>query len=660
MEIGVDYLAWLAVLIPILSSPVPLILRKYGSRVVELFSIVSGLVTLGVSTMLILEYLGLGEERVVCPSIWPGVFSAAPFIKAELFVDFLSALMVFIVSFIGFLVIVFSLGYMHGDEGYGRYYAFILLFIGGMLGVVLAGNLVLLYLFWEIVGLCSCSLIAHWYDKPEASRAGIKAFIVTRVGDAMLLVGIALAYLNTGTLSYSQLPEAFARLPSSTLTLILLLSLGGAIGKSAQLPLHVWLPDAMEGPTTVSALIHAATMVKAGVYLVARLETLTVFYGHIASHSVFPFLETTAIIGAITALVAATMAVVSNDIKRVLAYSTISQLGYMFLGLGLAGFVESTHALFSGLYHLSSHAFFKALLFLSAGSIIHALETRDMRLMGGLWKRMPITSIGLLIGGLSLMGIPPLNGFWSKDAIIHLSMEALGENPLLAILSLTGALLTALYTARMFYYTILRPETDYVAKHHPHEAPIVMALPLIILSAMCFLSPISFMYISKALPEIGEIPLFHVEAITLITSLTMIGIGLGIFYSSYYIKSPSDIMKYKTVVVLRKVLEKGYYFDDFYNKVIVGGVVYGLAFILKVVDRALDGLNMGLALLTLALSAIAKGLDILIDRINDVIAISAIRAGLWMTKSHTGKIARYLTAFTLGLIIMLIIVVYGW
>jgi len=631
---------------------------------VETFSVLAGLVTLALSMNVVLGYAELHEEYLVVRAPPLGLLSARPFVEAELFIDSLSSLMCFIVSSIGFLVVVFSLGYMHGDKGYARYYAFILLFIGGMLGVVLAGNLALLYLFWEVVGLCSCALIAHWYERPEASRAGVKAFIVTRAGDAMMLTGIVLAYMYTGTLSYEGLPSAFKALEPATLTLILLLCLGGAIGKSAQLPLHVWLPDAMEGPTTVSALIHAATMVKAGVYLVARLETLTLLYGGVPSESVFRFLEVTAIIGGLTAFIAGTMAVVAMDIKRVLAYSTISQLGYMFLALGLAGFTGYREALAAGLYHLSSHAFFKALLFLSAGSIIHALETRDMRLMGGLMKYMPVTSVALVVGGLSLMGIPPFNGFWSKDMIVHYSLEALHESPLPALLAVGAAVLTALYTARMIYYVIIRPPSSHVLElgeeHKLHEAPPVMTIPLLILSVMCLASPLAFSWIVEAHHQLGHVHVFHVEPLSLASSMAAVGLGLGAFYAGYYVIGPDKVLSLGAAKALHKVLCKGYYFDDLYELLFIKGVAGLGSAILKVVDRVLDGLNIALALGSLALCALAKGLDRIIDGLNELIAYTSLKLGAWITTSHTGKLTRYVTAVMLGLTLMMIIAALGW
>jgi len=321
-------------------------------------------------------------------------------------VDPLTAIMLVVVTSVSSLVIVYSQGYMHGDPGYSRYFAFISLFCMSMLGLVLANNLLALYIFWELVGLCSYLLIGFWYQKPEAAAAAKKAFIVTRLGDIGLLIGILLLFSQAGTLEFTQIEEMVAagRFDPTFMSLVGILIFCGAVGKSAQFPLHVWLPDAMEGPTPVSALIHAATMVAAGVYLVAR--TFPIFEaGPLA-------LTVVMAIGTFTALFAATMAMVSNDIKRVMAYSTISQLGYMMLALGVG-------ARTAAVFHLMNHAFFKALLFLAAGSVIHALGTQDLRQMGGLKDRMKITSWTMLIAALSLSGFPLLtSGFWSKDEIM--------------------------------------------------------------------------------------------------------------------------------------------------------------------------------------------------------------------------------------------------
>ena len=320
-------------------------------------------------------------------------------------VDPLTAAMLAMVTTVCLMIFIYSQGYMHGDRLYSRFFAYISLFATGMLGLVIADNLLLAFLSWEIMGLCSYLLIGFWFEKPEAANAGKKAFITTKVGDVLLFLGILLLYLQTGSLTFETIFEEVNHLHPNIVLASGLLIFAGAVGKSAQFPLHVWLPDAMEGPTPVSALIHAATMVAAGVYLVARtFPIFTALQGH-------PALVPVAIIGAFTAFFASTIAVAQNDIKRVLAYSTISQLGYMMTALGVGGFV-------AGVFHLITHAFFKGLLFLGSGSVIHGVGTNDMMEMGGLRKSMPLTFWTFLAGMLALSGIPPFAGFWSKDEIL--------------------------------------------------------------------------------------------------------------------------------------------------------------------------------------------------------------------------------------------------
>src|SRR5689334_24939666 len=335
-------------------------------------------------------------------------------------VDSLTAIMLLVVTGVGFLIHLYSIGYMHDDPGYARFFAYLNLFVFSMTMLVLSGNFLLLYVFWEAVGLCSYLLIGFWYTRDSAATAGKKAFIVNRVGDFGFGLGIMWLWTALGTLDYAAVFKGAETLSPATATGIALLLFMGACGKSAQLPLHTWLPDAMEGPTPVSALIHAATMVTAGVYMVAR------------SHAIFErsgsALEVVAWVGTITAVFAATIGLVQTDIKRVLAYSTISQLGYMFAAVGAGAYV-------GGIFHLVTHAFFKALLFLGAGSVIHGLHgEQDLRKMGGLAYKMPITATTMWIGGLGLAGVPPLAGFFSKDEILAATLG--GGHTLLFLLLL--------------------------------------------------------------------------------------------------------------------------------------------------------------------------------------------------------------------------------
>jgi NADH-quinone oxidoreductase subunit L len=387
----------------------------------------------------------------------------------RLLVDPLSVAMACLVSGVGFLIHIYSVAYMEGDPGGARYFAYLNLFMAAMLTLVLAGNLVVMFIGWEGVGLCSYLLVAFWFTRPAAARAGVKAFLVTRLGDVGFLIGIFLAFGVFGTADFTTMTnEATRRLAigGGAATALALLLFAGAVGKSAQLPLYIWLPDAMEGPTPVSALIHAATMVTAGVYMIVRL------------HAVFlraPFaMDLIASVGAITAIFAAASALVEPDLKRVLAYSTISQLGYMFLAVGVGAFG-------AGIFHLTTHAFFKALLFLAAGSVMHALggET-DMRRMGGLARRLPRTAGAFAVGALALAGIPPLSGFFSKDLILS---DAFRIHGWLWVVGVAAAGLTAVYIVRAFAMTFLG-EAGGTTDAAAHDPPPLMDVPVRILAGL--------------------------------------------------------------------------------------------------------------------------------------------------------------------------------
>ncbi|MGD8305971.1 MAG: NADH-quinone oxidoreductase subunit L, partial [Ignavibacteria bacterium] len=389
-------------------------------------------------------------------------------------VDQLSLVMALVVTGIGFIIHVYSIGYMHGDKSFWRFFAYMNLFIFAMMNLVMADNFVLLFLGWEGVGLCSYLLIGFWYDKDfersTTAAAGLKAFVVNRIGDVGFLIAMFLIYLHLNSLNFS---EVFSRVgisgvPETIFTLITICLFIGATGKSAQIPLFVWLPDAMAGPTPVSALIHAATMVTAGVYMVARTSILFA--------SAPTALLIVAIIGVFTAFFAATIGLVQNDIKKVLAYSTISQLGYMFLALGAGAFS-------AGIFHLMTHAFFKALLFLGAGSVIHSMhEEQDIRKYGGLKKYMPITYGTFLVAAMAISGIPPLSGFFSKDEILWLSYANIGY--VFWIIGVVTAVMTAFYMFRLYFLTFGGESRFDEHKTHPHESPKVMTIPLIVLAIL--------------------------------------------------------------------------------------------------------------------------------------------------------------------------------
>jgi NADH-quinone oxidoreductase subunit L len=512
-------------------------------------------------------------------------------------VDGLTAIMLVVVTGVSLAVQFYSQAYMEGDSGYARYFSAMSLFTASMLGLVLADNLVMVYVFWEMVGLCSYLLIGHWFQRPSAAAAAKKAFIVTRLGDLGLLMAILLIYVKAGTFDIGEIQEmAVAGLLSTNVITVFALGVfAGAAGKSAQFPLHVWLPDAMEGPTPVSALIHAATMVAAGVYLVARF-----FPVFDASEGA---MNTVAAIGGVTAILAASMGVVMTDIKRVLAYSTISQLGYMMLALGVGGYVAA-------IFHLFNHAFFKALLFLGSGSVNHATHTFDMRLMGGLRRTMPVTMVTFVIGGLSLAGIFPLAGFWSKDEILGHAWE---EQKALFWIAFIVVFLTALYIARVIFMTFggeyrggEQPAEGHGASGHhagPHESPWVMALPLVVLAVPAVAS--GFANIDKgvthllegALPEgmeLHEVSFsFGLAASSTAAALS----GLFVAWLFYGVRVLSSESVQRAVSPLHTLISNKYYMDHLYERVIVGTLFYrGVAVALDLFDRrVVDGIVNGAA-----------------------------------------------------------------
>ncbi|MCH7954460.1 MAG: NADH-quinone oxidoreductase subunit L [Candidatus Marinimicrobia bacterium] len=466
-------LVWLIPLFPLIGFLLNGIFgRRLGDKAVGIIG--SGVMFFSfiVSGYLLLNYLGLhqtGAEFHTTLFNWISVADLQLSVSFQ--VDSLSLMMVVMITGVAFLIHVYSIGYMNGDEGFARFFAYMNLFSFMMLILVLSDNYILMFLGWEGVGLCSYLLIGFWYEDDENASAGKKAFIVNRIGDFGFLLGALLIFVTFGSFQYS---EIFSQLEgysvgNGTITAITLLLFVGAIGKSAQLPLYVWLPDAMAGPTPVSALIHAATMVTAGVYMVARSSFLYVLAP--ASMTVI------AVVGAATALFAASIALTQNDIKKVLAYSTISQLGYMFLALGVGAFS-------AGMFHLLTHAFFKGLMFLAAGSVMHALANeQDMRFMGGLRKKIPKTFITFLIGALAISGIPGLSGFFSKDELLWQVYSSPAGGIWLWLVGAVTAGLTAFYMFRLIFLTFYgeaRWKPDTIA----HESPNKMTLPLIILALL--------------------------------------------------------------------------------------------------------------------------------------------------------------------------------
>jgi NADH-quinone oxidoreductase subunit L len=506
------------------------------------------------------------------------------------YVDSLTAVMLLVVTGVGFLIHLYSAGYMHDDPGYARFFAYLNLFVFSMTMLVLAGNFLLLYVFWEAVGLCSYLLIGFWYTRPAAAEAGKKAFIVNRVGDFGFGLGIMWLWTALGTLEFTAVFKGAETLPATTATGIALLLFMGACGKSAQLPLHTWLPDAMEGPTPVSALIHAATMVTAGVYMVAR------------SHALFErsgsALEVVAWVGTITAVFAATIGLVQTDIKRVLAYSTISQLGYMFAAVGLGAYV-------AGIFHLVTHAFFKALLFLGAGSVIHGLHgEQDLRKMGGLSYKMPITATTMWVGGLGLAGVPPLAGFFSKDEILT---AAISHGTLIFLLLLAGALMTAFYTFRLLFLAFSgAPRMSKEILHHAHESPWVMTGPLVLLAFLTVVAgfvmglPLDGTRFARRLASVFALHDAEHSKLVPLLSVVVVVVGFAFAFSRYKVApvKPDQIGQPSTP--LRALLLNAYYVDALYDRVIVRPLfalssVLARVFDLGVLDGIVNGLGRAVA-----------------------------------------------------------------
>jgi len=493
--------------------------------------------------------------------------------------DPLSSVMLVMVTFVGLLIFIYSIGYMAHDENYTRFFCFLSLFAGAMLGVVISNSILLLFMSWEIVGLTSYLLIGFWYQKPSAAAAAKKAFLTTRVGDIFFLLGIVWLFAQTGTLLFynhgagsiegwalTGLLAQPAALGLSAATAIGLLIFAGAAGKSGQLPLHVWLPDAMEGPTPVSALIHAATMVAAGVYLIARVYPL-MQAGALAGGTT-PALTVVTWVGASTALFAALIAVAQNDIKRILAYSTVSQLGYMMAGLGLGGVAV-------GMFHLITHAFFKALLFMGAGSVIHGChEEQDIRKMGGLKSAMPLTFATYGIGMLALCGVPIFfSGFWSKDAILESAHGwPISQAPYYMLV--IGAVLTAFYMTRQVSYVFFGA---YRGHNHAHESPRVMTTPLAILAffavALGVIGTPAWPWFRAFLDNRAADVDLHAFAepawlMLLLTSCVIVVVGIGLGWALYGNKSPNaeapDALE-KSVPWIWVVLRDKFYVDEFYG-----------------------------------------------------------------------------------------------
>ena len=504
------------------------------------------------------DILRTGTPHEVIAYQW--IFGGDLTVNLAYLVDPLTCIMLLVVTGVGFLIHVYSVGYMHGEDGFTRFFTYMNLFMVSMLLLVMGNNYVVLFIGWEGVGLCSYLLIGYYYDKVSAAKAASKAFVVNRIGDAGFLLGIFLIFINFKTLDYTKVFAQVSQLSPEMATAIALCLLVGAVGKSAQLPLYTWLPDAMEGPTPVSALIHAATMVTAGVYMIVR------------NHAIFDLSPTAmtivGVIGGLTALFAATIGLVQTDIKRVLAYSTVSQLGYMILACGIGAYTAA-------IFHLMTHAFFKALLFLSAGSVIHALSgEQDIRKMGGLRSKIPWTYRLFLIGTVAIAGIPPLAGFWSKDEILAHAFTH--HHYLLYGMAAIAALLTSFYMFRLIYLTFYgTSRMDHHTEEHVHESPMVMVGPLMALGVLSILGgflgfPPEHGWLHQFLAPVAGTGEEHDASTGLVlmlmliaTGIALLGWGLAHYFYSVNL-SVADRLAAQFQAAYRILLNK-YYVDELYD-----------------------------------------------------------------------------------------------
>ncbi|HOG45015.1 MAG TPA: NADH-quinone oxidoreductase subunit L [Anaerolineae bacterium] len=584
-----DYV-WLIVLFPLVGV---LINAFFGYRLGRRASGIIATVAVGLSFVVALGILAglLGlpaEERSLSIPLFDWIAAGDFHVDVSFLVDPLAAVMLLVVTGVGTLIHVYSNGYMAHDPDYARFFTYLNLFIVGMLFLVLAGNFLLLYLGWEAVGLCSYLLIGFWYHKKPASDAGKKAFIVNRVGDFGFCLGIILIFLTFKSLDFNAVFANAGQVAPAAITAITLLLFMGAAGKSAQIPLYIWLPDAMEGPTPVSALIHAATMVTAGVYMVARTHAL---------YALAPFSSgLVATVGGLTAFYAATIAMVQTDIKRVLAYSTISQLGYMFLAVGVGAYA-------AGIFHLTTHAFFKALLFLGAGSVIHAMSgDQDMRHMGGLFKKLRVTGATFIVAWLAIAGVPPLAGFFSKDEILAAAYHS-GYWPLW-LLGLVTAALTAFYMSRAVFMTFFgKSHVSPEAAHHLHESPTSMTAPLVVLAVLAavagfaaswftgFLTPV--LGVAHGAPAAEGLP----EAVLIGLSIVAAAVGIAVAWFVYLKRGVTADAEAARLGRVYGWVQNGYNVNELYWAILVRPIGKLAGWLATVFDaRAIDGAVNGVAL----------------------------------------------------------------
>ena len=672
---------WLIPVLPILAAGIGALLKAAQRRLAATLAIGSMSISLVLALIAFAEALSHPVVQIVN---FHWMQFGDQWLSLGWLLDPLAAVMLVMVSFVGLLIFIYSVGYMAHDDNFTRFFCFLSLFAGAMLGVVIANSLLLLFMCWEVVGLTSYLLIGFWYHRPAAAAAAKKAFVTTRVGDLGLLLGMVWLYAQSGTLLFYNhgagcLEQgAVAALAAhvtiggmAVSTAIGLLVFCGAAGKSGQLPLHVWLPDAMEGPTPVSALIHAATMVAAGVYLIARVYPLMSAQA----------LAVVAWVGAITALFAACIAVAQNDIKRILAYSTVSQLGYMMLGLGVGGVAV-------GIFHLITHAFFKSLLFLGAGSVIHGCtEEQDIRNMGGLRRFMPITFLTYAAGMLALCGFPLFAGFWSKDAILHAAHGwGLSRGPF--YLGAIGALLTAFYMTRQVYYVFFgerrTPEAAaeaVVSQHHgeecavadPHESPSVMTWPLILLAIFAtflgfvgtpawpwFQSFLAGQHVTFSFSGFSEPGLLSLMATS--SLIVVAGLLLGWwFYGRKPILHPTDPDALERLQPsLFHALADRLYVDEFYGVTVIALTRFAAAFSAFLDRWIFGGIVQLISWIVTGLGWLDFSADkVLVNGGFDLGCRELFVGGRLFTRLQNGRVQNYLRVIGIALVVLVILLLWG-
>ena len=688
---------WLIPALPLLASGIIAVNKQPQRKLAATFAIGSMVVAFLLSLYAFAATLNHGRHgafREVFVFNW--IQFGGQWMDIGWVLDPLTAIMLVMVTFVSTLIFIFSVGYMAHDENFTRFFCFLALFAAGMLGVVIANSLFLFFVSWEIVGLTSYLLIGFWYRKPSAAAAAKKAFITTRIGDLGLLLGMVWLYAETGTLNFYD--HGHGCLEQSALTAMLahatigglavstaigLLIFLGAVGKSGQVPLHVWLPDAMEGPTPVSALIHAATMVAAGVFLVARVYPLMSAGAIIGEHGVPVTTALTVVtwVGALTAIFAASIAVAQNDIKRILAYSTVSQLGYMMMGLGVGGVAV-------GMFHLITHAFFKALLFLGSGSVIHGChEEQDIRKMGGLKKFMPLTFATYAVGMLALAGFPLFfSGFWSKDEILH-AAHGWSVSQIPFYLGCTGALFTAFYMTRqvaLVFFGAYRGHQEesshgqssahsHSSSHDPHESPAVMTVPLVILAGFAillgvvgtpawpwfegFLNGEETTFNFSRLIEGGTLGLMLASAAIVFT-----GLGLGWFL---YGKRQRRTAEEKDVLesaqpAIFTLLQNKYFVDEFYEATVIRFNAFA-AWLCDFLDKWIfGGAVLIVSYVTLGLAWLYRLTDEYFVNLGFDTGCESLReSGGALSKLHAGRVQTYLRVIGVALVALIIFLIWG-